>query len=151
MADISAVVNCHLHIDHAGQNSLFPGVPIHAQPAEWDVAQAGNHTILEWVDFPGASYELRAGDYELLPGISVVSTPGHTPGHQSLVIDTLDGPIVLAGQALYSRDEWLGLAGAREGRSRAWDVDAYDASVRRLRELQPTRVYLGHDREIWSA
>ena len=35
VADVGAVVNCHLHIDHAGQNSLFPGVPIYAQQAEW--------------------------------------------------------------------------------------------------------------------
>ncbi|HYI22120.1 MAG TPA: N-acyl homoserine lactonase family protein [Candidatus Limnocylindrales bacterium] len=149
--DVTSVVNCHLHIDHAGQNSLFPGVPIYAQPAEWEVAHAGNHTILEWIDFPDATYELRAGDYELLPGIRILSTPGHTPGHQSLVIDTPSGPIVLAGQALYSRDEWQGLPGAREGRSRAWDVAAYDESVRRLREINPTRIYFGHDREIWSA
>ena len=151
VADVGAVVNCHLHIDHAGQNSFFPGVPIHAQQAEWDVAQAGNHTILEWVDFAGATYELHAGDYELLPGIRVLGTPGHTPGHQSLVIDSPDGPIVLAGQAVYSCDEWLDVPGAREGRSRAWDVDAYDASVRRLREIQPVRVYFAHDREFWSS
>ena len=30
--DVTAVVNCHLHVDHAGQNSLFPGIPIHVQP-----------------------------------------------------------------------------------------------------------------------
>jgi len=83
--------------------------------------------------------------------VRVVGTPGHTPGHQSLVIDTPEGPIVLAGQALYSRGEWLDVPGAREGRSRAWDADAYDASVRRLRDIQPVRVYFGHDREFWSA
>ena len=67
VADVTAVVNCHLHIDHAGQNSLFPGVPIYAQPAEWEVAHAGNHTILEWIDFTEATYELRAGDYGCCP------------------------------------------------------------------------------------
>src|SRR5262245_30569382 len=36
--DVTAIVNCHLHADHAGQNGAFPGVPIHVQAAEWDLA-----------------------------------------------------------------------------------------------------------------
>jgi glyoxylase-like metal-dependent hydrolase (beta-lactamase superfamily II) len=149
VGEVTQVVNCHLHIDHAGQNGLFPGVPIHVQPAEWKVAHAGNYTILEWINFGGSSYVVRRGGYELQPGIRVMHTAGHTPGHQSLIVDTADGLSILAGQAVYSRGEWLGLPGAREGRSRAWDVDAYDLSVTRLRALGPDRVYFGHDPEIW--
>jgi N-acyl homoserine lactone hydrolase len=150
MPEIRAVVNCHLHIDHAGQNSVLPGVPIHVQPDEWHVAHTTEHTILEWIDFPGADYRLRAGDYELDEGVEVLATPGHTPGHQSLVVETAEGPVVLAGQAVYSAGEWIGHPDAREGRSRAWDRDAYDASVARLRALDPVRVYFAHDRADWS-
>ncbi len=151
LADIGAVVNCHLHIDHAGQNSLLAGVPIHVQPAEWHAAQAGSHTILEWVDFAGADYRLRAGDYQLFRGIRVVATPGHTVGHQSLVVGGREGLVVLAGQAAYSRGEWTGEPGAREGRSRAPDRAAYERSITRLRSLRPRRVYFAHDRLVWSA
>jgi N-acyl homoserine lactone hydrolase len=150
-ADVGAVVNCHLHADHAGQNHRLPGVPIHAQPAEWTLVQAGNHTIDEWVDFPGADYRLRAGEYELFPGIRVIATPGHTAGHQSVAVETPAGLFVLAGQACYSRGEWSDEAGAREGRSRAPDQAAYDRSLARLRDLRPARVYFGHDRAAWSA
>src|SRR5688572_15360082 len=100
VADVAAVVNCHLHIDHAGQNALFPNVPIYAQPEEWATAHATDYTILEWVDFPGARYELMAGDYDLYPGIRVIATPGHTRGHQSLVVDTAEGRNILCGQAV---------------------------------------------------
>ena len=151
VADVRAVVNCHLHIDHAGQNLAFPGVPIHVQVAEWRVAHATEHTILEWIDFESADYRRHAGDYTVLPGIEALVTPGHTPGHQSLVVRTAGGPIVLVGQAAYSVGEWNGEHGAREGRSRAWDRDAYDASLVRLRALNPIRAYFGHDREAWSA
>jgi glyoxylase-like metal-dependent hydrolase (beta-lactamase superfamily II) len=148
---IIAIINCHLHIDHAGQNSAFPRTPIHAQPAEWEAAHGEDYTILEWVDFPNAGYRLHAGDYELLPGIRVLATPGHTPGHQSLAVDTTEGLSILAGQAVYSRDEWIGAPTDREGASRAWDRAAYDRSIERLRDLAPAAVHFGHDRSVWTA
>jgi len=120
-------------------------------PKEWATAHSTEYTILEWVDFPGARYELIATDYELLPGIRVIATPGHTTGHQSLVVDTPQGANILCGQAVYSLGEWTGAPAAREGRSRAWNRDAYDRSVQRLRDLAPARVYFGHDRRSWPS
>ena len=61
VGDITEVVNCHLHADHAGQNAAFPGIPIYVQPVEWELAHTTDHTILEWIDFPGARYEQIAG------------------------------------------------------------------------------------------
>jgi N-acyl homoserine lactone hydrolase len=151
VADVTAVVNSHLHIDHAGQNDLFPNVPIHVQPDEWRTAHTTEYTILEWVDFPGARYEVVAGDHDLLPGIRVIATPGHTAGHQSVVVDTPEGRSILAGQAVYSHGEWTRAPSAWEGRSRAWDRDAYDRSVQRLRDLEPARIYFGHDRRSGPA
>jgi len=49
---VRAIVNSHLHFDHCGQNRAFPGVPIHVQQAELDLALREGHTIVEWVDFP---------------------------------------------------------------------------------------------------
>ena len=80
IGDITEVVNCHLHADHAGQNAAFPDTPIYVQPVEWELAHTTDHTILEWIDFPGARYEQIAGDHEVAPGIRVVATPGHTAG-----------------------------------------------------------------------
>ena len=149
-AEVTALANCHLHADHSGQNSLFPGVPIFVQPAEWRTAhETPDYTILDWIDFDGADYRQVAGDHEVAPGIRVFATPGHSPGHQSVVVDAPDGPILLAGQAVYSHGEWIGLAGAREGASRAPDEPAYARSVARLRDLRPKRVLFGHDRLGW--
>ncbi len=148
--DITSVVNCHLHVDHAGQNAEFRSVPIYVQPAEWEAAHSTDYTILDWIDAPGLEYRQVAGDHQPIEGVRVIATPGHTRGHQSLVVETDDGPIVLAGQAVYSAGEWAGEPGAREGRSRAWDQVAYDASVERLRGLEPVRVLFGHDRRPWT-
>ncbi len=89
-SSIDAVVNCHLHVDHAGQNGRFPGVPIYVQAAEWTVAHTTDHTILDWIDAPGTDYHHIAGDHDLAPGVRIVATPGHTPGHQSLAVATPD-------------------------------------------------------------
>jgi len=151
VSDVGTVVNCHLHVDHAGQNSLFAGVPIHVQPAEWEIAHTTEHTILEWIDFTGARYEQIAGDHDLFEGIRVVATPGHTPGHQSLIVESNQGRTVLAGQAVYTAGEWAGDPDAREGRSRAPDKAAYDRSIERLKALRPVRVLFGHDRSAWTA
>jgi glyoxylase-like metal-dependent hydrolase (beta-lactamase superfamily II) len=148
--EVTALANCHLHADHAGQNAAFPGIPIYVQPAEWQVAHGPEeYTILDWIDFQGASYQHRAGDHEPAPGIRIFATPGHSPGHQSLVVELPDGPLLLAGQAVYSHGEWSGIAGAREGASRAMDEPAYARSMQRLRALNPRRVLFGHDRRGW--
>ena len=148
--EVTALANCHLHADHAGQNARFPGVPIYVQPAEWREAHATpDYTILDWIDFSGADYRQVDGDHEVAPGIRIFATPGHSPGHQSLVVETLEGPILLAGQAGYSHGEWTGVAGAREGASRAPDEPAYARSVARLRAMRPQAVLFGHDRRGW--
>lgn len=146
---VTAVANCHLHVDHAGQNATFPDVPIYVQAAEWELAHTTDHTILEWIDFAGSRYLPLTGDHEPVAGIRIVATPGHTGGHQSLAVETAGGLVVLAGQAVYTVDEWAGSPDELEGRTSAPDRAAYDRSLARLRDLEPTEVYLGHDRRAW--
>jgi N-acyl homoserine lactone hydrolase len=149
LAQIDLVANCHLHADHAGQNATFRHVPIHVQRIELATARAGDYTILEWIDGPGVEYVEADGDHDLVPGIRIVSTPGHSPGHQSLVVDQARGPAILTGQAVYGLDEWTSSAG-REGRSSARDRTAYDRSVEWLREFGANRVLFAHDRRPWT-
>jgi N-acyl homoserine lactone hydrolase len=151
LAEIDAVANCHLHADHAGQNWTFPEVPIFVQAAEWEIAHTTDHTILEWIDFDGARYEHVTGDRRLSDDVSIIATPGHTPGHQSLAVRTPDGLVVLAGQACYTAAEWAGETTPLEGRSGAPDRAAYDRSIERLRNLGSVRVRFGHDRQAWTA
>lgn len=108
--EVVCIVNTHLHFDHCGANRLYPGVPMHVQRTELAAARAGGRAYLPaWVDFEGATYVEHDGEAEILPGIRVVPAPGHTPGHQVVVVDTPDGPNVLAGDVAYSFRE-LGAA-----------------------------------------
>ena len=110
--DVVWVINTHLHFDHCGGNRLFPGVPIHVQRLELQ----GPHDPHEWVDFPGATYVEHDGEAEVLPGIRLLPTPGHTRGHQSVLVDTPDGLVVIGGDVAYTFHE-LG-SGATEGQRR---------------------------------
>ena len=147
--DVVAVATSHLHFDHCGQNQAFPGVPIHVQSAEYAAAHEADYTIPSWVDFPGASYELHDGPVELLPGIRLLPSPGHTPGHQAMLVEAADGRTLLAGQALYSAAEWAGSDDPTvSGVASAPDPGAYRASREALRALRPDRVMFGHDRAV---
>jgi N-acyl homoserine lactone hydrolase len=153
MADVTAVANCHLHFDHSGQNGLFPGRTIFAQHAEWAMVHEPDYTLPEWIDVPGLSYELLEGEAEVAPGVRLIPTSGHSPGHQSLRVETADGPVVIAGQAVLTAAEWLGSSDPTEsGVPKPEDEsrDAYVASVARLRALDPVRVHFVHDPEVWS-
>jgi glyoxylase-like metal-dependent hydrolase (beta-lactamase superfamily II) len=153
MADVTAVANCHLHVDHAGQNGLFRKRPIFVQRREWAMVHEPDYTVPEWVDVPGLSYEVLDGEHEVAPGLRLIPTPGHAPGHQSLVVGTADGTALIAGQAVLSLLEWDGTAdGSVSGEPPANDEwhEAYVASVQRLRELDPVRVHFVHDPEVWA-
>jgi glyoxylase-like metal-dependent hydrolase (beta-lactamase superfamily II) len=151
LADVTGAANCHLHFDHSGQNvRLPPGVPIFVQRTEWAMVHQPDYTVPEWIDAPGLTYEVLDGEAEVAPGLRLIPTPGHTTGHQSLVLDASEGVVVLAGQALQSRREWEGATEpAASGASAARDP-AYPSSVQRLRDLDPVRVHFAHDPEIWE-
>jgi glyoxylase-like metal-dependent hydrolase (beta-lactamase superfamily II) len=144
--DVVAIANCHLHLDHCGQNLWFPDRPIYAQADEYAATRMKEYTIPDWVDFPGVRFEIIRGERELLPGVRLVPTPGHTAGHQSMLIEDLGSRIALVGQAVYTRAEWDGsddpLVSGLQG---AWDEDDYRRSRELLRAFAPDRVLFGHD------
>ncbi len=119
---VSRVINTHLHFDHCGGNRLFAGTPIHVQARELADGVAGDTYVNEWVDFPGATYVQHEGEAEVVPGIRVLPTPGHTAGHQSVLVDTPEGLVVLGGDVAYSFKD-LG-AGETEGQRRVLELGA---------------------------
>jgi N-acyl homoserine lactone hydrolase len=129
--DVVCVINTHLHFDHCGGNRLFAGTPIYVQRLEREAARAEGYTIAQWVDFEGANYVELEGEQEVLPGLHVLPTPGHTPGHQSVLVETDDGLVVVGGDVAYT---W-----------REFDAPANHAAVT-LTRRSPTRIWLAHER-----
>jgi len=95
---VAQVIITHMHFDHHGANRLFPGVPIHVQRVELEDARTQDgYTVREWIDFPGMNYVEHDGEAEILPGIRIVPAPGETRGHQIVLVETDEGPVVLGG------------------------------------------------------
>jgi N-acyl homoserine lactone hydrolase len=152
IGDITAVANSHLHFDHCGWNTRFAGRPAYVQAAELEAAREADYTVPEWVGFGSAQFVELPGDSEtdVAPGVVLIPTPGHTRGHQSLVVSTRAGPVVVAGQAVYTAVEWEGSTDPREsGIPAAPDVLRYSESVRRLRRLEPVEMHFAHDLAVW--
>jgi glyoxylase-like metal-dependent hydrolase (beta-lactamase superfamily II) len=151
LADVTGAANCHLHFDHSGQNAQLPrGIPIFVQRREWEMVHEPDYTVPEWIDVPGLTYEVLDGPTEVAPALRLVPTPGHTAGHQSLVLGAPEGTVVLAGQAVQSRLEWEGATErSASGASGARDP-RYASSIERLRALDPVRVHFAHDAAVWE-
>ncbi len=150
--DVALVVNCHLHFDHCGGNPELAGRPIFTQRVELDAARQVDYTLPELVDAPGLVYEQLEGEAEILAGVLVVATPGHTPGHQSLVVLSDDGTVVVAGQShdtatAYSADA-LAWRAAQQGH--ASPLPPTPGWLDRLQRLDPRRVVFAHDHAVWQ-
>ena len=144
-ADVRMVVNCHLHFDHCGGNRELAGRPVFAQRAELALARAPeSHTLPELVDHPGARIEELDGEAEIAPGVRVVPTPGHTAGHQSLVVRRSDGTVIVAGQ---SHDNATLFTGDVLGRQAG--VGVQPSWLDPLLALDPKRVFFAHDNAVW--
>jgi N-acyl homoserine lactone hydrolase len=150
---ITMVANCHLHFDHCGGNSIFAGRPVFTQATELDTARhAANYTLPDLIDPPGIRYEELTGETEILPGVLLIPTAGHTAGHQSLVVRRSDGCVIVAGQShdnatAYSADV-LAWQAARDGHAEPLPVTP--AWLDRLQRLDPSRVVFAHDHAVWE-
>lgn len=144
---LTKVVLTHLHFDHAGGLELIPkSVPIVTQRTEWEAgreSEAIERNFFQPRDYSGTEHELVLvdGDHDLLGdgSIMLLSTPGHTPGHQS----------VRAGNLLLGIDVAHFANGLDEQRfpSFADDFEAQARSAERLRELRDSGLSFqpGHD------
>jgi len=147
---VTRLVLTHLHFDHAGGLSLIPqSVPVVVQRAEWEAAHDSTgveRNFFQPPDYADAppNLTLLDGDHDLLGNgsIELLSTPGHTTGHQSVRI----GDLVLGA------DVALFASGLDDLKFPAFgtDQDAQVKSAERLRGLRDAglTVQPGHDPEV---
>jgi glyoxylase-like metal-dependent hydrolase (beta-lactamase superfamily II) len=146
-SSIVAVVNSHLHFDHCGQNPLFydTEVPFFVRQAEVDQVERDRlYTDREWALPPLTQRRTIEGDVEIADGVTILSTPGHTPGHQSVVIESGEGRVVLAGQAVWELREFVEERATVSNVFSAEYSDAAISSIRRIKDLKPDVVYFAH-------
>lgn len=139
--DVSHVVASHLHFDHAGGLQFFPHASIYVNQRELPFAYRPavyqrdfydrddfDHP-LQWVEVPDR-YDIF-GDGRLV----IIATPGHTPGHQSLLVELDSGLHVLAADTSY----WSSKMRERRLPGILWNPDEIVRSWRLLEDLERTR------------
>lgn len=116
-AQIELVILTHLHWDHCFNLEHFPAATFHVQKRELEYAVhplPADQSAYE-AGIPGVVPSWRAvadrivaleGDQELCPGVSVLLLPGHTPGSQGIVVQTADGPWMIAGDTVPLYENW---------------------------------------------
>jgi len=154
---VSHLVQTHLHIDHTGALGHFPNATVIVQAKELDAAHTAEppHAhgyVREDFDRAGLDWRPVEGDLDLFGdgAIRLVSTPGHSAGHMSLLLQLDDtGPVLLTADAADNLAQWDGQLRPRALHSR----DDAKRSLARLRELAretDSLVVFGHDPDNWS-
>jgi glyoxylase-like metal-dependent hydrolase (beta-lactamase superfamily II) len=158
-SDIKIVINTHLHFDHCGQNAVFKHAPFFVQRGELDRARRESKPLLDWFDFAGARFELLDGDTEIAEGVRVIATPGHTVGHQSVLVATgreVGGPSpidkgdqeLMIGDAAYTSHIYEKPDREHLPGGQAADREAWRQSLRHIHELRPGHVHFCHDTKV---
>lgn len=145
-ARVDRIVCSHLHFDHAGGNALVPDARVVVQRSEWEHVHAeenGGYVRADWDT--GHDVELVDGPHDLFGDglVQCVPTFGHTPGHQSLLVRTPNGELLLTADACYLRASLERLALPAFG----WDLDLQREVMRNFaaREAAGTTLVFGHD------
>lgn len=152
-AKIDLIVNSHLHFDHVGGNVLIPNATVVAQRREWEAGmnpeRAPGHGFNPRDFDLGHKLRLVEGEHDLFGDGSVLClpTPGHTPGHQSLLVRLAAGDVLLAADACYF---------CQTLRERRLPKNVHDraemlASLDKLAQFEArgARLFFGHDDSFW--
>ncbi len=153
-SDVRTVVLSHLHWDHAGGCKFFPQATFIVQRAEYRFALFPDtpfkkpylRSLYEGI----SNLDLREGDGEVVPGVWLIFTPGHTPGHQSLLVSLPEsGKILLAFDAI---NTWANVE-LRVPGGVTWNASMTMESMTRLIQLakrEEATLFPGHEPGCWE-
>ena len=143
-SDIKAVAVSHTHPDHVGNVEMFPAAMLYVQKAEYEWPGANNAPRFK-PEHPVTKLE---GDRDVFGDGSVVilSTPGHTPGHQSLLVKLPKaGAILLSGDAVHFKENWDN----RRVPSMNFNKDETVASMQKISDTltrEKAQLWINHDK-----
>ncbi len=155
--DIDYLVLSHLHFDHAGNAKMFAdsGTKLICNDKEkefafgFDGLFTGAHLK---TDYEGLEFETVSGDTEILPGVTLIEAPGHTPGTMAMQVELPNtGTMIFTSDAIYMGDSYGPPVAAA---AIVNDLNDFYRSVEKIRgiaEKTDATVVFGHDAEqLWS-
>lgn len=143
-SDIKYLAISHSHPDHIGNVGLFPAAMLLVQKAEYDWPSPLGVGRFK----PEQPVQKLEGDHDVFGDRSatIIATPGHTPGHQSLLVKLpKTGALLLSGDAVHFKDNW------DKGRVPAinFDKDKTAASLQRMADVlakEKAVLWINHDK-----
>ena len=143
-AEIKAMAVSHTHPDHIGNVEMFPTAMLYVQKAEYEWPGANNQPRFK----PEHPVTKLQGDGDVFGdgSVSILSTPGHTPGHQSLLVRLpKTGAILLSGDAVHFGDNWQN----RQVPSMNIDKEQTLASMQKIADTlakEKAQLWINHDK-----
>jgi N-acyl homoserine lactone hydrolase len=115
---VETVIISHLHYDHAYNNHLFPRARFLVQKAELAYAQSPLPIHAPGYEASSAGFDqafvrntkwtVVDGDVDMCPGVRLLLTPGHTPGLQSVAVETSVGKVIITSDTVPLAENWCG-------------------------------------------
>ena len=158
--DIDFIICTHLHWDHCQNNDCFPSKKVYTQKRE--VLYAINPVELHWYTYEspqcgltpvwasaGTKLVVLDGDEEIIPGIEVFLTPGHTPGSQCVRVNTEDGYYLIAGDTVNIYENWEGNAKYHHVPAGIHvDLREYEETFKKMDKIDFKVILPGHDMKV---
>jgi N-acyl homoserine lactone hydrolase len=151
---IDMVISTHYDFDHSGNHAAFTKATYVVQRAHHEDAPGNARyasTRAEW-DQPMERIQLVDGDTALLPGLTLIETSGHVPGHQSVLIRLPNtGNVLLTVDAVAFREGFVRDLAGDESNPNAEAIRASTNKLIALVEREKVGlVIFGHDSEQWK-
>jgi glyoxylase-like metal-dependent hydrolase (beta-lactamase superfamily II) len=158
---VKAVITSHAHLDHIGNIKMFPKAVHVIQKKEmyqawWPEKFQRDGGVFVVGDFDGPARDFNYlelnGDYDLFGdgSVMILSTPGHTLGHQSVKVKLASGKtMVMTQDAVWMKENMDGYPAGLN-----YSIKDYSDSITRLkmiRDLENADMYYGHDQDQWKA
>jgi len=151
--DVTHIAFSHTHGDHVGNANYFTKATLYMQEPEYAAAFGASPSKF---GFDPSTYEkLRAnpvmklnGDYDVFgdSSVMILSTPGHTPGHQSLLVRLpRRGPVVLSGDMTHFQENWVNRRVPANNFSKEQSVQSME-KVAALLEASKAQLWINHDK-----
>jgi N-acyl homoserine lactone hydrolase len=143
-ADIKWMAVSHTHPDHTGNVEMFPQAMLYVQKAEYEWPGANNTPRFK-PEHPATKLD---GDRDVFGdgSVTILATPGHTPGHQSLLVKLpKTGAVLLSGDAVHFKDNWDNKRAPENNFNR----DTTVVSMRRMADLlaeHKAQLWINHDK-----